>query len=206
MADNPIERMRAAGRRRFVIVVAICMVLGSGYALAVHIGDRSLALGTRLPELQVVSLTRVGGPTDLREYQGQVVLVDFWATYCASCFHTFPALEGLYREYGGQGLRVVAVSIDHPSDSARAREMISEQGLTFDLVLEPHHRALAAFALQGIPHTLLFGKDGTLRWQQAGFTGGAPDDRVLGLQSLGGRRLLEAALAERDSVTPRGRP
>src|SRR5580765_3905282 len=61
-----------------------------------------------------------GARVELSSYHGKVVLVDFWASWCAPCKTSFPALDGLYREYAALGLDVLAVNLDERRRDADA--------------------------------------------------------------------------------------
>jgi len=130
----------------------------------------------------------------LAEYRGEVLLIDFWATYCTTCAATVPALERLQTQYGAQGLRVVAVSLDEPADTARARLLLAEWGGTYPLIFDIDRALREAYQVNLLPMTYLISRDGLVAWQQAGTVGGAKYD--LGLESPKGRTLLEKVLSE----------
>src|SRR3982751_1758886 len=69
-----------------------------------------------------------GTPVPLAAYQGKVLLIDFWASWCIPCKMSFPALDAIFREYGARGLEVLAVNLDEERRQADAF-----------LAAHPHH-------------------------------------------------------------------
>jgi thiol-disulfide isomerase/thioredoxin len=63
-------------------------------------------------------------------HKGSVLLVDFWATWCAPCREEMPQLVQLERKYRGRGLRLVTVSCDEPEDQSKAGQFLTKQGAT----------------------------------------------------------------------------
>ncbi len=68
--------------------------------------------------------TAEGNEFDLASMHGKVVLVDFWATWCAPCLAELPAIEKFYRDHRSQGFEVIALSIDRPRDREKVRNLI----------------------------------------------------------------------------------
>lgn len=68
--------------------------------------------------------TAEGNEFDLGSMHGKVVLVDFWATWCAPCLAELPAIEKFYRDHRSQGFEVIALSIDRPRDREKVRNLI----------------------------------------------------------------------------------
>ena len=95
----------------------------------------------------------------LAEWQGKVVLLNLWATWCAPCRKEMPALDRLQQGLGGDRFAVVAVATDR--DIAKPRKFLADNGIT-GLTLYHDEGARLISAVQGIgmPTTLLFGKDG----------------------------------------------
>jgi thiol-disulfide isomerase/thioredoxin len=104
-----------------------------------------------------------GGTIDARrvstmDLRGKVVLVNFWATWCAECRPEMPMLEELHRDFAPQGLVVIGVNAREPRDAVR--RYADGLGLTFLLVLDPDGKINAQYGVVGIPTTFLVGRDG----------------------------------------------
>ena len=88
----------------------------------------------------------------LSRHQGQVVLVDYWATWCAPCVERFPHTVELFKRLGPQGLVVMAVSLDDPDDLPGVQRFLAAQGATFENYLSRYGagtKSLEAFGVGG---------------------------------------------------------
>lgn len=104
-----------------------------------------------------------GKPVSLSAYtgKGKVVLLDFWASWCAPCKKEFPNLKNLYAQYKDKGLEIVAVSIDE--DRNEWQKAIQENQLPWiQLVDDAEGTVATAFGVQSIPYTLLLDKNGNV--------------------------------------------
>lgn len=116
----------------------------------------------------------------LASQRGHVVVVDFWATWCAPCVERFPRMVGLARRFEGRGVRFLSLSLDDRSDKealAWARRFLSAQKSPFPnyLLDEPLGSGFDRLGLQGIPAVFLYGRSGTLRLR---LTSDDPGDQV----------------------------
>jgi thiol-disulfide isomerase/thioredoxin len=107
------------------------------------------------------------GQLSIADLRGKVVLLNFWATWCAECRPEMPALERLHREFGSRGLTVVGINAREPAPVVRryASELgltfpLSELGLTFPLVLDTDGVLTTRYGVVGLPATFVVGRDG----------------------------------------------
>ncbi len=103
----------------------------------------------------------------LEQKQGQVVLVDFWATWCEPCMKLFPHTVELHERFAEKGLAVIAVSLDDPDDRDSVRTFLQEQGAAFDNFISSHGigpASFEAFAIEdgAVPHFKLYDRKGNL--------------------------------------------
>ncbi|TAJ55801.1 MAG: TlpA family protein disulfide reductase [Nevskiaceae bacterium] len=128
----------------------------------------SLALGLAAPALAVkpgetaptFTLPKVGGGTvSLADYQGQVVYLDFWASWCGPCRQSFPWMKDMQARYGAQGLRVLAVNVDGKSSDAEAF-LAQFPNLGFSIALDSKGATPSAYQIKGMPTSFLIGPDG----------------------------------------------
>ncbi len=121
--------------------------------------------GTKLPDLGAFQIEGKI-PSDLR---GKVVLVDFWASWCAPCKASFPVLEKLQRDYGPRGLVIVAVNQD---DTAGAMEsFLKKAPVSFTVVRDAAHKMVEAADVQSMPSSFLVDRAGIIRHVHTGFYG-----------------------------------
>jgi peroxiredoxin len=109
-------------------------------------------------------LRAVNGDTiSLKDYRGQVVLLNFWATWCPPCKAEMPDLEALYREHGAaRGFAVLGINMQEEVGVVRA--FAERQGVTFPLLLDTDGEvATRQFAIRSLPTTLIIDREGRIR-------------------------------------------
>src|SRR6266508_719050 len=126
---------------------------------------RSPLLGRRAPgfALQTLDGSRTVRLADLR---GQVVVVNFWASWCAACREEHPALTAAWDRYSDQG--VVLVGIDFQDRRGPALEFMREMGGDWPVVEDPGGRTALDYGVAGVPETFFIGRDGVIRFKQIG--------------------------------------
>ncbi|HLV86193.1 MAG TPA: TlpA disulfide reductase family protein [Candidatus Sulfotelmatobacter sp.] len=106
------------------------------------------------------TLTDLGGqPWHLRDLQGKVVLVNFWATWCPPCRKEMPDLQALYDKYKGQGFVVLSISDE---DAGKVRPFIEEKKISYPVLLDPGRKVNDAFIVEGIPKSFVYDREGKL--------------------------------------------
>lgn len=119
-------------------------------------------VGNTAPEYRVLD-TATGDSVSLRaDYDGKVVLVNVWATWCLPCRLEMPAMERLYQEYKDDGFRIAAVSVDEDSPE-RVRAFAEELGLTFDILHDRSNLIQPAYQTIGLPQSYLIDKQGKIQ-------------------------------------------
>ena len=109
-----------------------------------------------------------GKQVRLSQYRGKVVLLNFWATWCAPCRLEMPTMEKAYRKYKDQGFEVVAVSVDAGPKSA-VLQFLQEFGLTFQVLLDPHMDILHQFHSFSLPTSVVIDRRGVIRSRELGY-------------------------------------
>jgi thiol-disulfide isomerase/thioredoxin len=111
--------------------------------------------------------TLSGASLRLADLRGQVVLLNFWATWCVPCRTEMPTIEALYQRYKGRGLEVVAVNVDLLS-TAGVEAFVKEVGVTFRVVLDPSWATARAYSVVGVPTTYLINRAGNVVVREVG--------------------------------------
>lgn len=114
------------------------------------------------------SLTDDAGQThSLQDYRGKLVLLNFWATWCAPCVEEMPMLFEMQQQYSDQGFQVLGLTVDKREP---AREFADELGVNYPL-LGDHRSVVAvqdAYGENRLPFSVLIGRDGQILWRYAG--------------------------------------
>jgi peroxiredoxin len=100
-----------------------------------------------------------GNSWTLKDLRGKVVLVNFWATWCPPCRKEMPDLEALGKRFKDQGLVILAIS-DEAAD--KVKPFIVERQYTFPILLDPDRKANKLFAVEGIPKTFIYNREGRM--------------------------------------------
>jgi peroxiredoxin len=111
---------------------------------------------TRAPDFNLRDSN--GGAASLAGYRGNLVLLNFWATWCGPCREEMPSMEQLSRYFGGQGLAVVAVN--QKENAALVNKFMKTHGLNFATPLDTDGRVAASYRVYGIPVTYLIDGNG----------------------------------------------
>jgi cytochrome c biogenesis protein CcmG, thiol:disulfide interchange protein DsbE len=107
------------------------------------------------------------GGLDLAPYQGQVVVLDFWASWCGPCAESFPWMESMVRQHGSAGLVVVAVNLDE--DPEAARRFLGGKYAEFVHVDDPQGVIAEARGVSVMPTSILYDREGHPAFVHAGF-------------------------------------
>ena len=124
-----------------------------------------------LSEVQLKVVDEAGFEQVLNQHQGQVILVDFWATWCAPCLKQLPHTFSLSRRYATDGLAVVSVCLDEPDNKENALALLSrcmDPNDNVENLMSEYgggSRAMEAFAIEGgaLPHYKIFDREGKLQ-------------------------------------------
>jgi len=103
----------------------------------------------------------------LSDLKGQVVYLDFWASWCVPCRKSFPWMQQIQQKYRAQGLKIVAVNLD--KDKKLADVFLNKFDVSFIIGFDPVGDSARAYKLQGMPSTYLIGRDGKLYGSHIGF-------------------------------------
>jgi peroxiredoxin len=118
------------------------------------------------PAPVITAETVDGEQVSLSGLRGKVVILNFWATWCAPCREEMPALQERYEKYKDSDLVVLAVDFDETADDVRAFR--DQLGLTFPVLLDPGAAIQQLYRVRGYPTTYFVDRDGTIQVQHIG--------------------------------------
>ncbi len=118
----------------------------------------------------------------LSEYRGDVVMVNFWATWCGPCRQEMPLLDELYSRYQRVGFSLLGVNID--DDSRKAMNMISELGVSFPVLFDSRKEVSKLYEVNAMPVTVIIDREGNVRHVHHGYKPGYEDQYLDEIRSL----------------------
>lgn len=127
--------------------------------------DAGASLGPA-PAFQTKDLS--GGEVSLADYQGQVVLLNVWATWCDPCVRELPELARMHELLKPKGFTVIGLNTDVRSKLSAVRTMVAQHELPFPIWLDFESKSQVAFKLRGYPTSFLIDREGQVRWKREG--------------------------------------
>ena len=118
----------------------------------------------------------------LSEFRGDVVMINFWATWCGPCRQEMPLLDELYQRYQRVGFNLLGVNID--DDSRRAMEMIEELGVDFPVLFDDRKDVSRLYEVEAMPVTVILDRQGTVRFIHHGYKPGYENKYLDQIRSL----------------------
>lgn len=116
---------------------------------------QEMAIGSEAPDFSVK--LNNGETFTLSDKKGQVILLNFWATWCSNCVKEMPAIEKLYEEYGNQ---VVIIGVNVGEDKSTVDAFIDTKNYTLPIAYDTESNISNLYPSAGIPYTVIIGKDG----------------------------------------------
>ncbi|MFN8521161.1 MAG: TlpA disulfide reductase family protein [Chloroflexota bacterium] len=126
--------------------------------------DGSPLLGKPVPDVTLTDLA--GNSVRLADLLGEPSIVNVWASWCVPCREEFPLLVGAYGEYRDRGLQVVGIV--HRDSAESAQRFATDQGATWQMLMDPDETAWKALIGVGVPQTYFVDGDGIVRWVNIG--------------------------------------
>jgi thiol-disulfide isomerase/thioredoxin len=175
----PLGNRRYPGRIVLFVVALACASLARA----------DLKVGDPFPSLAAPGMAMLGGG-DLPATAGKVMLVDFWASWCAPCKASFPALGKIHADFSRRGLLIAAVGVDEKL--ADAVQFVRTLRPPFVTLHDREQHLVKQVVVPGMPTTYLVGRDGRVRFMHQGYHG-AETDKLL-------RQQIETLLAEKSQT------
>ena len=123
------------------------------------------ALATTLVPMS--SQAMAGDELNLADFEGRVVVIDFWASWCVPCRRSFPWLNAMQSKYADDGLVIIGVNVDRKR--ADADKFLQRFPASFDLIFDSEADLAKRFGVQAMPSSFVIGRDGTISNHHLGF-------------------------------------
>ena len=144
---------------RFARVISAFVVGAVAATLVLHHARAAPQIGEAAPPLVVTALD--GTAIDLAKLRGKVVLVNFWATWCAPCRKEMPTFDAFYRRHSNENLELVGISIDFARDAAKMRKAAAPLAYPIAWINDAGVNGFGA--PDGVPITYVIDADGIIR-------------------------------------------
>lgn len=126
---------------------------------------------------------RDGKPVSLSSLRGQVVMVNFWASWCGPCRQEFPILDQIYGKYRPMGFTLLGVNVESEADLAN--RFLAQTPVAFPILFDRDNKTSSLYGVSAMPTTLLVDRQGRVRWVHRAYK---PGDENLYLDAV--RKLL----------------
>jgi peroxiredoxin len=150
---------RSLGLKRWAAALVV-----AGAPLAVH------AVGVEQPAPDFTLKSLEGTNLRLDEYKGQVVLINFWASWCGPCRQELPLLDRINERYRDAGFAVLGVNVE--GTMGPASEMAKKTGVTFPVLVDENQRVSEMYDLEAMPTSVVVDRDGVVKYVHRGYKPG----------------------------------
>ena len=149
---------------RLTSILATALLASAGPALA------AAPAQTPSPAPDFSLSARDGGTVQLSSLKGQVVMINFWATWCGPCRMEMPLLEQLHAKYEPLGFTLLGVNVE--PDSAAATAWLKGMPVTFPILFDTRNDVAEQFGVMGMPSSVFVDREGRVRYVHRGYKPG----------------------------------
>ncbi len=165
-AEDPEENPESESRGSNLGAIALLLLAGSialfAWAWSNERGDSSsgqnVEVGREAPDFTLPDLE--GNQIALSDHRGEVVLINFWATWCPPCRVEMPDMEAVYREHKDDGFEILGVDQREPKELVE--EFVTERGFSWIFLLDEDFDVSQEYSATSIPRSILVDRDGTV--------------------------------------------
>lgn len=126
--------------------------------------------------------SRAGNPLSLSQYKGQVVMLNFWASWCVPCRQEMPLLDSIYKKYGKMGFTLIGVNVE--PDSKAANQVLEKIPVSFPVVYDSDSKVSQLYQVAGMPSTVIIDRKGQVRMLHKGYKPGDENEYLDSIRSL----------------------
>ena len=156
-----------------------CFSLAAGVLMFVTTAPAGIT-GSAAPDFTLKSNS--GENLKLSEFRGEVVLINFWASWCGPCRQEMPVLDELHRQYKALGFTVLGVNVEE--DSSAARKLLEEVKISFPIMFDNNSVVSKQYDVIAMPSTVLVDRNGNMRYIHKGYKPGLEDQYLQQIRDL----------------------
>jgi thiol-disulfide isomerase/thioredoxin len=134
------------------------------------------------PAPQFTLDSRSGAKISLSQYKGQVVMLNFWASWCGPCRQEMPLLENIYKKYNKMGFTLIGVNVE--PDSKAAEGFLKETPVSFPVIYDKDSTVSKAYDVSGMPSTVIIDRKGNIRVLHRGYKPGDENEYLDSIRNL----------------------
>ena len=126
--------------------------------------------------------SRSGENVKLSEHRGEVVMINFWASWCAPCRQEMPLLEEMYKKYSDLGFVLLGVNVEE--DSSKATELLRDIPVSFPILYDNKNEVTKLYKVVAMPSTVMVDRDGNMRYLHRGYLPGYEAEYIKQIKEL----------------------
>jgi thiol-disulfide isomerase/thioredoxin len=169
-ARAPGKSARVAGGAVLALALALTVHGAIWSARNVEV-LRPIARGQQAPDFSLPRIDATPGAIALSALRGQVVVLDFWATWCAPCVQMIPVLDAVHHDWASRGVSFVAVNADGGGATPdELRSFLIEHPISYPVVRDGSGEVGALYRVEALPTIVVVGRDGRIRGSYVGYT------------------------------------
>jgi peroxiredoxin len=134
------------------------------------------------PAPQFTLTARGGNTVSLSQYKGQVVMLNFWASWCGPCRQEMPLLENIYKKYNKMGFTMIGVNVE--PDSKAADQWLQQTPVSFPVIYDKDSTVSKAYDVSGMPSTVIIDRKGNIRVLHRGYKPGDENEYLDSIRTL----------------------
>ena len=147
------------------------MAAVAGAATAFMASTAFAAAGDVSGPAPAFTLTTLSGQQQaLSQYKGQVVMVNFWATWCGPCQQEMPLLDQMYKKYKPAGFTLIGVNVD--KQQPPVKELLARKPVSFPILLDPANQVSKEYHVDEMPSSIIIDRKGEIRYIHRGYKPG----------------------------------
>lgn len=147
---------------------SIATLLKFGALTAILVTSASVAGSEAGGSAPAFTLTALSGQTTaLSQYKGQVVMVNFWATWCGPCQQEMPVLDQMYKKFKPAGFTLLGINVD--KEAPAVKELLTRKPVAFPVLLDPENQVSKAYHVDDMPSTVIIDRKGEVRYVHRGY-------------------------------------